>query len=136
MLLLPLSLQLLLFSLSLLLWCKSFVSRFCVQTRSSIPGVIAAVCMYCVVCRLLLSLLLSSARLDLLLMCLVAYSLVDRSVGSFASWLVAFFVVSWSRLLKLLFGGWCSVLQVDIFEGIGCKNHMVMMCLSMQTPHL
>ena len=46
---------------------------------------------------------LSSARLDLLLMCLVAYSLVDRSVGSFASWLVAFFVVSWSRLLVGLF---------------------------------
>ena len=75
MLLLPLLLQLLLFSLSLLLWCKSFVSRFCVQTRLSISGVIAAVCMYCVVCRLLLSLLLSSARLDLLLMCLVACSL-------------------------------------------------------------
>ena len=44
--------------------------------------------MYCVVCRLLLSLLLSSARLDLLLMCLVACSLVDRLVGSFASFRV------------------------------------------------
>ena len=109
MLLLPLSLQLLLFSLSLLLWCKSFVSPCCVQTRLSISGVITAVCMYCVVCRLLLLLLLllPSALLDLLLMCLVAYSLVDRSVGSFASCLVAFFVVSWSRLLVGLFSTLC-----------------------------
>ncbi len=98
MLFLPLSLQLLLFSLSLLLSCKSFVSRVCIQTKLSTYGVLTAVCMCCVVCRLLLSLLLSVADVS----CWLFVGLVCLLVG-------------WLRsLLVLGLGCWSCCLVVGV----------------------